>query len=84
MIDEFASSRTGWVESHFRKNEVTYFDTFGVEYIPIKIQKIIRELVTKMLTLFRVAPSRLFTIEWGEGSKKLPPPNLRSLIHIPK
>ena len=42
MIDEFANSGTDWVDSHFRKNEATYFDTFGVEYIPIKIQKIIR------------------------------------------
>lgn len=47
MIDEFASSRTDWVESHFRKNEVTYFDTFGVEYIPKEINKFIGNKVIK-------------------------------------
>ena len=41
-LDEFSNIGTHWVALWVNKNNVTYFDSFGVEYIPkeIKILKI--------------------------------------------
>ena len=36
-LDEHADLGTHWVASYVKNNEITYFDSFGVEYIPKEI-----------------------------------------------
>ena len=33
-LDEYSDIRTHWIALHVQNNDVTYFDSFGVEYIP--------------------------------------------------
>ena len=36
-LDEYADLGTHWVALYVKNNEITYFDSFGVEYIPKEI-----------------------------------------------
>ena len=38
-LDEFADVGTHWVALFCNKNEIVYFNSFGVEHIPAEIQK---------------------------------------------
>ena len=40
-FDEYKSVRTHWNVLYMNRNKTTYFDSFGVEYIPKEIQKVI-------------------------------------------
>ena len=40
-LDKFESIRTHWIALDVNAENVTYFDSFGVEYIPKKIRKFI-------------------------------------------
>ena len=40
-LDEYTDIGTHGVSSYLKNNEVTYFDSFGVEYIPKEINKFI-------------------------------------------
>ena len=40
-LDEFENTGTHWVSLFVKTNEVIYFDSFGVEYIPKEINKFI-------------------------------------------
>ena len=40
-LDEHADTGTHWVALFCKKNEIVYFDSFGVEHIPEKIKKFI-------------------------------------------
>ena len=40
-LDEHADTDTHWIALHSKNNEVIYFDSFGVEYIPKEIKKFI-------------------------------------------
>ena len=40
-LDEYANVGTHWIVLFCKKNEIVYFDSFGVEYIPEEIKKII-------------------------------------------
>ena len=40
-LDEFESIETHWKELYVNAENVTYFDSFGVEYIPKGIRKVI-------------------------------------------
>ena len=40
-LDDYANVGTHWIALFWRKYEVVYFDSFGVEYIPEKIRKFI-------------------------------------------
>ena len=42
-LDEYANVGTHWVALFCKKNEIAYFDSFGVEYIPDKIKEFIEE-----------------------------------------
>ena len=42
-LDEYANVGTHWIALFCKKNEIVYFDSFGVEYIPNKINKFIEE-----------------------------------------
>ena len=39
--DEFKSIRTHWIVLHVNGDNVTYFDNFGIGYIPKEIKKLI-------------------------------------------
>ena len=40
-LDEYADVGTYWIELFCKKNEIVYFDSFGVKYIPDEIQEFI-------------------------------------------
>ena len=40
-LDEYESIGTHWIALHVNDNNVTYFDSFGVEHIPREIKKFI-------------------------------------------
>ena len=42
-LDEYANVGTHWIALFCIKNEIIYFDRFGVEYIPNKIKEFIKE-----------------------------------------
>ena len=37
-LDEYSDIGTHWVALHIQNNDVTYFDSFGVEHIPKKLE----------------------------------------------
>ena len=40
-LDEYSDIGTHWVALYVKNNDITYFDSFGVEYIPKEITKFI-------------------------------------------
>ena len=42
-LDEYANIGTHWIALFCEKNEIVYFDSFGVEYIPNEIKEFIKE-----------------------------------------
>ena len=40
-LDEYSDIGTHWVALHVNNNDVTYFDSFGVEHIPKEIKAFI-------------------------------------------
>ena len=40
-LDEYADIGTHWIALYCRNIEITYFDSFGVEYVPKEIEKFI-------------------------------------------
>ena len=40
-LDEYENTGTHWVVLFVKSNKVTYFDSFGVEYIPKEVKKLI-------------------------------------------
>ena len=40
-LNEYSDIGTHWVALYVSNNDVTYFDSFGVEYIPKEIEKFI-------------------------------------------
>ena len=38
-LDEYANIGTHWIALFCKKNEIVYFDSFGVEHIPEEIKK---------------------------------------------
>ena len=41
-LDEYADAGTHWIALFCNRNEIVYFDSFGVEYIPEEIKEFIR------------------------------------------
>ena len=37
-LDEYADTGTHWIALFCKRNEIIYFDSFGVEHIPEKIK----------------------------------------------
>ena len=52
-LDEYADTGTHWVALFCKKNEIVYFDSFGVEHIPEEIKKFIGNK-NKKANIFRV------------------------------
>ena len=40
-LDEYANVATYWIALYVKDNEITYFDSFGVEHVPKEIKKFI-------------------------------------------
>ena len=40
-IDEYADVGTHWIALYVKDNNITYFDSFGVEHVPKEIKKFI-------------------------------------------
>ena len=40
-LDEYAGTGTHWITLYVKNNNITYFDSFGVEHIPKEITKFI-------------------------------------------
>ena len=41
-LDKYGNEVTHWIALFCKKNEMIYFDSFGVEYIPEEIKEFIR------------------------------------------
>ena len=52
-LDEYSDIGTHWVALHVQINNVTYFDSFGVEHIPNEIKTFINSKIIKTNT-FRI------------------------------
>ena len=39
-LDEYADVGTHWIDLFFKKNEIVYFDSFGVEHVPKEIKEL--------------------------------------------
>ena len=52
-LDEYSDIGTHWVALHVNNNDVTYFDSFGVEHIPKEIKEFVK---SKKITanIFRI------------------------------
>ena len=40
-LDEYSDIGTHWITLHVKNNDITYFDSFGVEHIPKEIKAFI-------------------------------------------
>ena len=61
-LDEYSDIGTHWVALHVRNNDVTYFDSFGVEHIPKEIKTFIKNKNLKT-NIFRI--QAYDSIMWG-------------------
>ena len=52
-LDEYSDIGTHWVALHVNNNNVTYFDSFGIEHIPKEIKAFIKNKNIKT-NIFRV------------------------------
>ena len=52
-LDEYSDIGTHWIALYVKNNNVTYFDSFGVEHIPKEIKKFIKNKNIKT-NIFRI------------------------------
>ena len=50
-LDEYSDIGTHWVALHVNNNDVTYFDSFGVEHIPKEVKAFINNKTLKLTFL---------------------------------
>ena len=53
-LDEYSDIGTHWVALHVNNNNVTYFDSFGVEHIPKEIKAFINRFLSITTNNFRM------------------------------
>ena len=53
-LDEYSDIETHWVALYVRNNDVTYFDSFGVEHIPKEIKAFIGRPLSIKTIIFRI------------------------------
>ena len=53
-LDEYSDIGTHWVALYVKNNDVTYFDSFGVEHIPKEIKKFIDHSLSITTNIFRI------------------------------
>ena len=54
-LDEYSDIGTHWISLYLKNNDVTYFDSFGVEHIPKEIKKFI-DSKNVIVNIFRIQP----------------------------
>ena len=47
-LDEYCDIETHWIALHVKDNDITYFDSFGMEHIPKEIKAFIRNKNVKI------------------------------------
>ena len=52
-LDGYCDIGTHWIALHVKNNDITYFDSFGVEHIPKEIKKFIKNKNIKT-NIFRI------------------------------
>ena len=52
-LDEYSDIGAHWIPLYILNNDVTYFDSFGIEYIPIEIRTFIGNKSIKT-NIFRI------------------------------
>ena len=62
-LHEYSDIRTHWVALHVQNNDVTYFDSFGVEHIPEEIKTFISNKNIKA-NIFRIQAYYLIMCEY--------------------
>ena len=55
-LDEYCDIGTHWVALYTHNNNVTYFDSFGVEHIPKEIEAFIGRCLSIVTNIFRIQP----------------------------
>ena len=53
-LDEYSDIGTHWVALYVHNNDVTYFDSFGVEHIPKENKKFIEQSLSITTNIFRM------------------------------
>ena len=53
-LDEYSDIGTHWVALYVHNNDVTYFDSFGVEHIPKEIKAFINRSLSITANIFRI------------------------------
>ena len=61
-LDEYANVGTHWIALFCKKNEIVYFNSFGVEHIPEEIKKFIKNKNIKA-NMFRIQENN--SVMWG-------------------
>ena len=61
-LDEYADVGTHWIALFCNRNEIVYFDSFGVEHVPEEIKEFIRNKNIKT-NIFRVQAND--SVMWG-------------------
>ena len=56
-LDEYSDTGTHWFALHVNNNDVTYFDSFEVEYIPKDIKAFIGHSLSITTNIFRIQAS---------------------------
>ena len=62
-LDEYADVGTHWIALYAKNNEVIYFDSFGVEYVPKEIKRVIGHKNTKT-NIFRIQADNSIMCEY--------------------
>ena len=57
-LDEYADVGTHWIALFCKRNEIVYFDNFGVEHVPEEIKEFVRNKNRKA-NIFRVQANNL-------------------------
>ena len=53
-LDEYSDIGIHWVALYVHNNDVTYFDSFGVEHIPKEIKSFIDRFLSVTTNIFRI------------------------------
>ena len=53
-LDEYSDIGTHWVALYIKNNNITYFDSFGVEHIPKEIKTFISRPSSITINIFRI------------------------------
>ena len=60
-IDEYESIGTHWIALYGNGNNITYFDSFGIEHIPKEIKKFIgNKIITTNIYRIQAYPSIMY------------------------